>query len=40
MWDKIKSKLDLHTLEVLLKSSKTILVKIIATTVGILISIF
>lgn len=40
MWEKIKSKLDLHTLEVLIKSSKTILVKITASIVGILISIF
>ena len=40
MFYKISSKLDLHTFEVLVKSSKTLLIKLIALLCGILISIF
>lgn len=40
MFHKILSKLDLHTFEILVKSSKTLLIKLIALICGILISIF
>ena len=40
MLKKITSKLDIHTLEVLIKSSKTMLVKVLGLISGLLISIF
>ncbi|WP_299160563.1 flippase [uncultured Eudoraea sp.] len=40
MIQKFKSKLDIHTLEVVVKSSKTMLVKVAGLIVGLLISIF
>jgi O-antigen/teichoic acid export membrane protein len=40
MFKKITSKLDIHTLEVIVKSSKTMLVKVFGLIAGLLISIF
>jgi O-antigen/teichoic acid export membrane protein len=40
MLKKITSKLDIHTLEVIIKSSKTMLVKVLGMIAGLLISIF
>ena len=40
MFKKIKGKLDVHTLEVILNSSNTMIVKLAGLIVGILVSIF